>query len=121
MLFTDGPRFLWRAIRTHNLQLLVLALDVMVPPLSFLLGGIGILFVAALATAIMGYGLVPLAISTSAGAIIGLSLLMAWLQYGRRNLQAKDVWALSGFLIQKAKIHWRRPGRTSEWIRTDRS
>jgi cellulose synthase/poly-beta-1,6-N-acetylglucosamine synthase-like glycosyltransferase len=121
MLLSGGPRYIWRGLTKGNLHLFVLALDVMVPPLSLLAGLIVMLWLVDLAEAASGDGLAPLLVATSAGALsVGL-LVLAWARFGRQVLPAKDVWHLTAYLFEKVWIYRWRLDQPMQWVRTDRS
>ncbi|MBD2750540.1 glycosyltransferase [Microvirga sp. BT688] len=120
-LLHEGPRALWQGLKHRNLPLLVLALDILVPPLSLLGGAIGLVWLACAAAALAGHGLTPLMLATGAGLLAASSLVLAWARFGRQIMTARDGGELLGYLRQKIEIHLRRPGQRPQWIRTDRS
>src|SRR5262249_28893489 len=83
MIVRKLPRMLWLALTRGNVDLLVLVLDQTVPPLSLL----AVLVVGTLvATALIAFfGLSPagLVMSTANLLAFGLSLVFAWLKFGR--------------------------------------
>ncbi|MXQ13735.1 glycosyltransferase family 2 protein [Microvirga makkahensis] len=119
-LVQEAPRALWRGLRTGNRDLLALALDLLVPPLSLLSAVVGLVWLACAAAALVGYGLMPLLLATIAGLLTAGSLTLAWARFGRRILGVRDLPELAGHLMQKVRIY-RRLGHLPEWIRTDRS
>lgn len=119
-LVRNAPVFLWKAMRTHNLALLVLALDALVPPLVMLAAVLlAFVLVSALA-ALTGVTSVPLSIALAAFFLYALSLTVAWGVYGRAVLRFRDLSSIIPFLLQKLRIH--RPGQPNvlPWTRTDR-
>jgi hypothetical protein len=120
-LLHEGPRALWQGLRQANLPLVALALDILVPPLSLLAGGLGLVWLAGAAAALAGQSLVPLELATGAGLLAAGSLVLAWRRFGRQILTVRDGQELADYLRQKIKIYLRRPRQASQWIRTDRS
>ncbi len=110
------------ALRRRSPQLVVLALDLSVPPLMSYLA---ILCVLTLATG------AALALGTGAGAFIcalaGLfawtsSVLLSWLAFGRRALPLSKWPTIISFVLQKKGIYaLSRFGEKLKWHRTDRT
>lgn len=121
VLVTEGPRFVWRALTSGNLHLLVLALDAMIPPLGLLSGFIIILWLAAAAEAAMSYRFAHFVGATMVSTLVGGSLIVAWFRFGRQVLHPRDAWQLIRHLLQKFRIYRLRLGQPQKWNRTDRS
>lgn len=122
MILRTGPRLIATAVMQANLHLLVLALDVMVPPLSLLgLLVVGMSVVAGLATLL---GLSPAALFVSLVSLVafGAGVSLCWLRYGRDILSSRAILLVAPYVIGKIplyrKILTRESG--SRWVRTDR-
>lgn len=122
MILRTVPKLLFRAVTKRNLDLLVLALDLAVPPLSLL--GIlttGIFFLTFLAAL---YHVHPAALLIAATnlMIFGLSVLLAWLKFGRDILPARKFLSIGSLILKKIRLYAQLLlGRTAtQWIRTDR-
>jgi cellulose synthase/poly-beta-1,6-N-acetylglucosamine synthase-like glycosyltransferase len=110
-----------RALRHARLDLLLLALDVAVPPLSLLvlfwvLLGCG-LSVMAWATG----SLLPLIVWASVASLLAVSILAAWYRFGRQLVSAGTLAAIPLYVFAKIPLYLGylvSPQR--EWIRTDR-
>lgn len=110
------------ALRRRDPRLMVLALDLSVPPLMSYLA---ILIVLTLATG------AAMALGAGAGAFIcaiaglfawTLSVLLSWLTYGRQVLPLAKWSAIARFVIQKKSIYaLTRFGEKLKWHRTDRT
>lgn len=120
-IFKDVPNLLAGAFRKRDVRLLVLALDLGVPPLS-LLTLLVILVVAA--NAIMSfydYGRT----GTYLGALLLLELtiavLLAWVRFGRSVVSLWDLVGVSWYVLRKIPIYLRFLFRRQvEWIRSKR-
>jgi cellulose synthase/poly-beta-1,6-N-acetylglucosamine synthase-like glycosyltransferase len=118
-----GPQVLRAAVAQGNLSLLVMALDLAIPPLSMLaMLIIGMLAVASLANFI---GLSPTAMQislVSLAALIGACLL-SWLQYGRKILPASSLPLVIPYAFKKLSLYRNILLHKSnlDWIRTDRT
>jgi cellulose synthase/poly-beta-1,6-N-acetylglucosamine synthase-like glycosyltransferase len=121
-MITAAPRLILAAIARLNLPLLVLALDVAVPPLS-LLGVLvaGMLIVDSLA-ALSGLYSTALVISfmNFAGLLVGV--IFCWLKYGRDILPVSATLQVLSYVIGKLPMYRTIVSHKSrtQWIRTDR-
>jgi len=117
------PRLLTAGLMRGDLNVVVLALDLLVPPLSLL----ALLIVGTMAltslVALLGGPWLPSLIA--GGNLVGfaLSVLVAWLKFGREAFPAHEALSLGSFALKKIRLYSRMlRGRTaSQWIRTDRS
>jgi cellulose synthase/poly-beta-1,6-N-acetylglucosamine synthase-like glycosyltransferase len=122
-MISRTPKLLGQVLLRRNWDLLVLTLDLVVPPLSLLgLLVIGLLPLAALGSFFEGSAWpVLIAIFNLLG--FSLALFLAWLRFGRDVLSARAVSGLGLQLVNKLSLYGKiLTGRTSKvWIRTDRS
>jgi cellulose synthase/poly-beta-1,6-N-acetylglucosamine synthase-like glycosyltransferase len=112
-----------RSIKERNVALLVLALDMAVPPLT-LLGTLCIIMVVVTAIpAILGLSAVPLMISGTSLAALVLAIVLCWAKVGRDMVPLSAAASIGPFLKRKVHLYRRILGRgaPSEWTRTDRS
>lgn len=121
-LLTQTPRLLWAAVRQGRPELLGLALELSVPPLSmlFLLWAVGVtvLALAWLAGASVG----PVALLTGAGLGAVAAILAAWARFGRRELPPVALLAAPLYVLGKAPIYFRFLfNRQKAWVRTERA
>ena len=122
MIITMVPRLIVAAIWQANLDLLVLALDVAVPPLSLL----GILVVAASVVATLAtlLGYPSTAIFVSAGNVIAFTVgvFLSWLKCGRDVLPPGAILLIVPYIIKKLPLYCRIlfQRSRSQWIRSDR-
>ncbi len=122
LLVSTLPRLLLSALARCDLRLLVLVLDLAVPPLALLaLLTMGAVVVTALGAAI---GASATGFFVAAGAAIALAgaILLAWWTHGRDILPARDLLRLALYVLGKRRfyIDILRRGFVSQWIRTDR-
>jgi cellulose synthase/poly-beta-1,6-N-acetylglucosamine synthase-like glycosyltransferase len=121
-IFGEAPRAIGMAVVTGNIQLLALALDALVPPLSLLAMLTGGMFLVTGAAALFGAAAVPFTISSiSLGALIA-AVALAWLKYGRDVLPAAAIFSVAAYALGKLPLYRqifssRAPSR---WVRTDR-
>jgi cellulose synthase/poly-beta-1,6-N-acetylglucosamine synthase-like glycosyltransferase len=120
-LGTQAPRLLVAGIRQRRADLLGLALELSVPPLSLLM------LLGAMATAALtlgwlcgGPGIPAVAVMVSDGFGIA-AVLLAWVRFGREHLSVAGLVAVPGELARRLSILVRflfRP--QAAWIRTER-
>jgi cellulose synthase/poly-beta-1,6-N-acetylglucosamine synthase-like glycosyltransferase len=123
IIFTMVPRLLVAAIRQTNFSLLVLALDVAVPPLSFL--AILVAGVSVVAALTMLFGLPGTAAFVSLGnvATFTVGVILCWLKCGREVLSPKAMLLIAPYVIGKLPLYGRILLQKThlQWIRSDRS
>jgi cellulose synthase/poly-beta-1,6-N-acetylglucosamine synthase-like glycosyltransferase len=120
-LIENAPVFLWKACVTRNLALFVLALDALVPPLVVLAAALVIFLLLAAMAALVGMAIAPLLVTATAFTLFTMSIVLAWVVYGRSVVRMADTGNLIAYLFQKLHIYQSRDGKGSRWIRTDRS
>jgi|SRR5665213_630120 len=116
------PRLLFLAIAGRNLDLLVLTLDLLVPPLSLLGFLIAGMFVLTSLAALFGLSLAPIMIAVANLLTFTLTILLAWRKFGRDILPARVLLLIGPLVLKKLGLYGRMlAGRTvSQWVRTDR-
>ncbi len=123
MILKSAPRMLYLAITRRNVDLVVLTLDLIVPPLSllgFLLVGI---LVLASAAALFGASTAAMTLSVANLLAFIFSILLAWLRFGRNVLPGRAFLSIGPYLVAKCRLYFQiLLGRTAaQWIRTDRA
>ena len=117
-----APSLLLQAVARRNLDLLVLTLDLTVPPLSLLsLLLIGCLVIAALVV-VAGGSAVALSLSIINAIGFGFAIFLSWIRFGKDVLPARSLAEVAFFVLRKLPLYHRiftgKP--TAKWIRTDR-
>lgn len=118
---TQVPRLLNQAFRRGRIALVAMALDLCVPPLSFL-----VLFWSALSAAILtawfvGGGRIALLTVAGGWILLATALLAAWAAFVRDILPAKTLVAIPHYVLRKVPLYiafWRK--RQGTWVRTSR-
>jgi cellulose synthase/poly-beta-1,6-N-acetylglucosamine synthase-like glycosyltransferase len=124
VILARGPHLMFRAITTANWDLLALALDVAVPPLSVLGSLLVGSFVIAGMAAFLGVSPVPMWVSLASLAGATCSILLCWFNYGRDVLPVRSIFPLAwGYLVQKIAVYHLLlfHKSNSAWTRTDRT
>ena len=118
-----GAPLLCLAVKRLNTSLLVLTLDLVVPPLSLLALLLLLTFVVTGAAALLGIGLSAFLISASGVVGFAVAVLLAWAKYGRDILSPRTVLSIPGYIVRKLGLYRQvLIGKmTSHWVGTDRA
>lgn len=117
------PKLVTLAISRRDLDLLALALDLLVPPLS-LLGLLSAgMFGFTLLLALLGMSPLPLLIALANLVTFAASVFLAWRGFGRDILLASVDPSVGRMIWQKMGVYGQllRGRIAGEWVRTDRS
>lgn len=116
------PLLLKESIRQRRFDLLAMALELCVPPLSLLV----MMWVAALGGALLGVSLgsalMPAIILAAEGLLILVGIFGAWAKFGRANLPLLTLLAVPFYVLWKIPMYLAfliRP--QTQWIRTERN
>ncbi|MDX2099189.1 MAG: glycosyltransferase family 2 protein [Leptolyngbyaceae cyanobacterium bins.59] len=120
-LATYGPKLLTAALARRQPMLLAIALDLCVPPLSFLVMLVAGFACVATAVGTLGISWVPATTMGLAGGCLAGGILLAWNRFGRSDLPLKDLLAVPLYILWKIPLYFKllvKPQRT--WVRTER-
>ena len=121
MAFAEGPRRLWRGLRAGNGGLLVLALDLLIPPLVLLVAGVVVLACLGLLAELLGAGWLVLFLPMAELLLLASAIVLAFVRFGRAGLRVSDVGGLLSFVFGKVAIYWTGFAAARTWVRTDRN
>lgn len=122
LIVHEMPRLIGLALMRRNFALLVLALDLAVPPLTLF----ALLLVASFGLSapafVLGISYAALAISTASLLGFGLAIGAAWWGYGRDVVSGRDLLQLWSYATGKLPLYIRgiTRGRNMTWVRTAR-
>jgi cellulose synthase/poly-beta-1,6-N-acetylglucosamine synthase-like glycosyltransferase len=121
LILREVPRLLFRAARTRNPQLLGLAVDLLVPPLTFL----ALMLVASVASSLVFFlsaGINwPLGISATALGLFAAAMAIAWYKWGRQAVPLASMLSIPMYVFWKIPIYMRfLTKRQKIWIKTNR-
>ena len=121
MILVEVPRLIKESIRQRRFDLLGLALDICIPPLSLLV-------MVTFAAAIISWLSIPLGVSslvaitaTVAECFLITALLTAWFKFGRSDLPFSNLIAIPFYILSKIPIYLKfivQP--QSRWLQTER-
>lgn len=118
-----APRALGRSLRRLDPRGFAAGLDLCVPPLALLvIADIGLLLLAAAATAATGTRWWPVLTLGAMLAAAGVAILSAWAREGRSFLTAGALLRLPLYVLWKIPLYLglTRKGAPTEWLRTGR-
>ena len=121
VIIGQGPRLLWRALKSGQPQLVAMVLDLCVPPLAALLLLLALGAVAASVVLALGGSTAPMILALAGVAMFGLGILLAWWRFGRQIVSLKELLAAPGYVLAKLAMYAKLiVGRQAEWVRTKR-
>jgi len=120
-LLTQVPNLLRASVQQKRFDLFAIALDLCVPPLSLLV----MLWTAAMGGALLATGLgvswMPTILLAMEGLLFSISIVGAWVKFGRTNLPMLTLLAVPLYILWKIPLYFAflvRP--ETKWIRTQR-
>lgn len=117
VILGESPKLFFEAIKSGNLQMLGLGLDLLVPPLALLTLVCLILFV--LSFIVMDKAAIILSMSLLAGLLV--AVFLAWLFYGRQIVSFKQLCYAPIYVLIKAPLYIKFLfNRQVEWVRSKR-
>jgi hypothetical protein len=120
-ILTQCPRLVWKGFGGLRPDLLLVALDLAVPPLALLvLSGLVAVAVSLVGAWLNGTWWVILPLGLAAGAA-GMGLCVAWAVFARKRLPLRAMVAIPVYVLKKLPIYagflW---NRQRAWVRTER-
>ena len=119
-LLNQVPRLLGEGLRQRRFDLVAIALELAVPPLSLL----ALLWLAAavICGVLVTFSIwLPALVLTVIGGLMAVSILLAWAKFGRKTISAVQILSIPGYILWKIPIYF---GfiykRQQEWVRTER-
>lgn len=115
------PPLLKAAIQQKRFDLLAIALDLSIPPLSLLIMLWIAVTVVALLAGVFANIWLPFALMLLEGTMILMAILVAWIKFGRSDLPAATLLAIPFYILWKIPLYIAfmiKP--QTKWIRTER-
>jgi cellulose synthase/poly-beta-1,6-N-acetylglucosamine synthase-like glycosyltransferase len=91
MLLSAAPRLFLEALRQRNRDLLVLSLDLSVPPLALLMLLALTVFIGSAMFGVFSTRALPLWLASISLVMLVLSVLLSWARYGRQVISFADL------------------------------
>jgi len=117
----NAPKALLRAIRTRNLSLAALAVDLMIPPVTLLILALAFTLIAAALLKISGGTSLPLSLSSDLACLVIGPVLLSWWRFGRDNLSLLDLCRGLAYIFWKIPVYLHFfVKRQVQWVRSER-
>jgi cellulose synthase/poly-beta-1,6-N-acetylglucosamine synthase-like glycosyltransferase len=120
-LLSYGPELLKNGLVQGRPALVVLALDLCIPPLSLL-----VMLWAGMTTLCLGAGLLtggwlPFGLAAAAGASIVTAILLSWARFAQADLPLQQLVSIPLYMLGKVPLYFRfLTKRQQTWERTER-
>jgi hypothetical protein len=122
VLFEHAPRLIARGLASMRMDLIALALDLVVPPLSLLV----VLLLAGTVVCggawLLGASLAACILFVANLSAIGLGVILGWYVYGRPLVRARDLLTIPLYILWKIPLYFAffAKGKQKAWERTER-
>jgi cellulose synthase/poly-beta-1,6-N-acetylglucosamine synthase-like glycosyltransferase len=120
-LISQVPRLLQAAIRQRRWELLILALDLGVPPLSLLVMAWSATITMAVVFWMVGGGWIPTLVLAITGLLILTSIVGSWSKFGRETIPGSVLLSIPLYILGKIPLYLAflvKP--QTQWIKTKR-
>jgi len=120
-LLRQCPRLMGNALQQKRWDLLALAAEISIVPLSLWvliwLGGLGLSLIGWQ----LGTSLLPVLLFGLAGGCFAIAVISAWAKFGRGEIPAKTLLAVPFYVLWKIPLYFAfLINRQSQWVRTER-
>nr|WP_228057421.1 glycosyltransferase family 2 protein [Tychonema sp. LEGE 07203] len=120
-LLTQTPRLATASIEQQRFDLMAIALDLSVPPLSLLVAIWFAAFAASILAAIIGASAIPAILLGVQGLLILVSIVSAWAKFGRADISGATLLSVPFYILWKIPLYLGfLLKRQTKWVRTER-
>ena len=120
-LLTQTPRLTTASVQQKRFDLLAIALDLSIPPLSLLVAIWLAAFTASILAAIIGTSPVPAILLAVQGLLILVSIVSAWAKFGRTEISGVTLLSVPFYILWKIPLYVGFIlNRQTKWVRTER-
>ena len=120
LIWREAPSILFQGLVMGDLGLLVLALDLCMPPLAMLTTLVGAPWILGAAAAASG-GWWPLLLASITFALLGALIFASWAVYGRANVSPVQLLMVPGYILRKFPLYARFLfAKQAHWVRSNR-
>jgi len=115
------PRLLAQALLRMDIRVFAIALDVSVPPLALLTTLVTMAWLLSAISLSMTHAPLAFVIATAGAASLSLSVILAWLRYGRHIVSFPGLAVAALYTLRKLPLYFKfMVARQSSWIRSKR-
>lgn len=120
-LLTQTPRLAAASLQQKRFDLLAIALDLSVPPLSLLVALWLAAFAASLLATTLGTSPLPAILLAIQGLLILVSIVGAWAKFGRADISGSTLLSVPFYILWKIPLYLGfLLKRQTKWVRTER-
>jgi hypothetical protein len=120
-LLTQTPRLAKASVGQKRFDLLAIALDLSVPPISLLVAIWLAAFAASLLATILGASPIPAILLAVQGLLILVSIVSAWAKFGRADISGSTLLPVPFYILWKIPLYLGfLLKRQTKWVRTER-
>ncbi len=121
VILTEAPLLLLHSLKSWDLKLLAMVLDLCVPPLALLALAVGVLWAVSVIDYFFTHAAFPLVATTLAAAQIAAAVFLSWAAYARQTISAVDLLRGVIYALSKIPLYLRfLVARQMEWVRSKR-
>lgn len=121
VILSQGPRLLFGALTKCSPRLLVMWLELMVPPLSLLIFAMLAASVVIALASVLTANWLPVGLLSVSSVVGGAGLLVGWWRFGRRTLPASKLISVPVYVLGKLSIYKKFvTAPEKSWVRTAR-
>ena len=121
MILREVPRLIWASLVRRNLDIFASAINLLIPPLTFIIYFLGAALAITMLAQAFGASLSGLIVLLTATVALLVSVLLVWWRYGRDFLPLHGLGAIPLYVLQKSSIYVKFFfDRQKLWVRTDR-
>lgn len=116
------PRLIAAGVRERRGELLLLALDLAIPPLALLVTAWCVVCMLAIVSGYFTSVWAPALVSVAEGVFLFATVFAGWLVFGRRTIPFTTFFRIPGYVLGKLSIYRKFvTQRQAEWVRTERA
>jgi hypothetical protein len=120
-LLTQSPRLATASVQQQRFDLLAIALDLSVPPLSLLVAIWLAAFAASILATIIGASPIPAILLAVQGLLILVSIVSAWAKFGRADISGSTLLSVPFYILWKIPLYLGFLLKLqTKWVRTER-
>jgi hypothetical protein len=120
-LLTQTPRLVTASVQQKRFDLLAIALDLSVPPLSLLVAIWLAALAASLLAATLGTSPIPAILLKVQELLILVSIVSAWAKFGRADISGATLLSVPFYILWKIPLYLRFILKwQTKWVRTER-
>lgn len=115
------PRLLTAFVQQKRLDLLVMALDLSVPPMALLVMVLTATLLMSVAAGLLGLSWYPAQLLGVSEVLLVCTIIAVWAKYGRSVISLKQLMSVPLYILWKLPVYFaiaKRPQQ--EWVRTER-